>query len=358
MGEQACLDALVANTLTIFEDDGVTKVGANCLRNHTALTNVTLPQCKSVESYGLANCTALTTVDMLGGSTGTIAADTFNGDTALAHLILRSGSMTTLSNTSAFTSTPISSGNGAVYVPLDLLATYKAHNGWKNYVILPLSAYPATDFSTITESWAELDAMTQAQIEAKYAVGDTKLVDLGTEGKVYAQIAGFGLDDLASSDKAKVTFVAKGLLATNRRMNSGSTTAGGWAASVMRTYLSGTILPLMPSELQSAIKEVTKYSDGYENSAIVHDETTTDKLWIPSAREVYGGTSYEQTGPVYGDLFGGNSARVRYDQSGSASNWWLRSAYSAGGFRRISTSGSMSSYEASGYAGVAVGFCI
>lgn len=178
MGEQACLDALVANTLTSFEDDGVTKVGAACLRYHTALTDVTMSQCKSVESSGLGDCTNLEVVDMLG--TGTIAASAFSGDTKLAHLLLRGASKTTLSATSAFTSTPISYHEGAIYVPSDLLATYKADTNWKNYFITTLDKYPLSTFESITESWAELDAMTQAQIEAKYAVGDTKLLDLGT----------------------------------------------------------------------------------------------------------------------------------------------------------------------------------
>lgn len=367
MGEQACLDALVANTLTSFEDDGVTKVGENCLRYHTALTDVTLPQCKSVESYGLAECTNLEVVDMLGS--GTIAANAFDGDTKLAHLLLRSESKTTLSATSAFTSTPILLGNGAIYVPSDLLATYKADANWKNYFITTLDKYPKSDFSTINESWAELDAMTQAQIEAKYAVGDTKLIDLGTEGKVYAQIAGFGLDDLTSGGKAKVTFVTKGMLATFHRMNpanssgtQGTGANGGWEYSEMRTYLSGTVLPLLPSELQSAIKAVTKYSGNIvpgESTVTKDGCVTQDKLWIPSHREVFGESTYEENGPVYSGLFPDQNSRVKYSQSGSVDYWWLRSASSVLYFRGVGTYGNAYQYYANDSTfGVVLGFCI
>ena len=364
MGEQACLDALVANTLTSFEDDGVTKVGTNCLRYHTALTDVTLSQCKSVESYGLAGCTNLEVVDMLGS--GTIGTNAFNGDTKLAHLLLRGASKTTLSSTNAFNGTPIKPGNGAIYVPSDLLATYKVDDNWKSYFITTLDKYPLSTFDTITESWTELDAMTQAQIEAKYAVGDTKLIDLGTEGKVYAQIAGFGLDDLASGGKAKVTFVTKGMLATLKRMNptnssgtQGTGANGGWEYSEMRTYLDNTVLALLPSELQSVVKSVTKYSDYIVpgETAITHDQETQDKLWIPSAREVYGGTSYEQTGPIYSDLFS-VSARVKYGQSGSANYWWLRSAYSKDRFRDMSSGGGVDYSTPNNTYGVVLGFCI
>lgn len=150
MGEQACLDALVADTLTSFEDDGITKVGADCLRYHTALTDVTMSQCKSVESYGLAGCTNLEVVDMQG--TGTIGTNAFNGDVKLAHFLLRGASKTTLSSTNAFTNTLIGFGSGAIYVPSDLLATYKADSNWSNFFITTLDKYPLTEFSTIEDS--------------------------------------------------------------------------------------------------------------------------------------------------------------------------------------------------------------
>ena len=366
MGEQACLDALVANTLTSLEDDGVTRVGANCLRYHTALTDVKLPQCKSVETYGLAGCTNLEVVDMLGR--GSINSNAFNGDTKLAHLLLRGASKTALASTNAFSGTPISRGNGAIYVPSDLLATYKADTNWKKYFITTLDRYPLSSFDTITESWAELDAMTQAQIEAKYAIGDTKLIDLGTEGKVYAQIAGFGLDDLTSGGKAKVTFVTKSMLATAHRMNpadssgaQGTGANGGWEYSEMRTYLSGTVLPLLPSELQSAIKSVTKYSGNIvpgESTVTKDGCVTQDKLWIPSHREVLGESTYEENGPVYSGLFPNAASRVKYNQSGSANYWWLRSANSADSFRGVSGYGNAYNYSALSTSGVVLGFSL
>ena len=366
MGEQACLDALVADTITSFEDDGVTKVGENCLRYHKALTDVTLSQCKSVDAYGLANCTNLEVVDMLGG--GTIASAAFSGDTKLAHLLLRGASKTTLSATAAFSSTPISLGNGAIYVPSDLIATYKADTNWKNYFITTLDKYPLSSFDTIEDDWATIIAKAEAGTASQsYSIGDTKLIDLGAEGKVYAQIAGFDLDDLTSGGKAKVTFVTKGMLATNHRMNpannggaQGTGANGGWEHSEMRTYLNDTVFALLPSELQSAIKSVTKYSDYIVpgESAVTHDQETQDKLWIPSAREVFGGTSYEQTGPIYSGLFSNNASRVKFNKSGSASIWWLRSASSASSFRNVASNGSANNGGSDYARSVVLGFCI
>lgn len=358
MGEQACLDALVADTLTSFEDDGITKVGASRLEYKQALTEVKLPVCKSVEASGFAYCANLEVVDMLG--TGTIDAGAFQNDAKLAHLLLRGSTKTTLSSANAFSSTPINLGNGAVYVPSELLATYKADSMWRGYFITTLDKYPLSSFDTITESWAELDAMTQAQIEAKYAVGDTKLIDFGTKGKVYAQIAGFGHDDLTGgSGKAKVTFVLKGTLETHR-MNASNTAVGGWAATEMRSYLASDILPLMPSDLQAALKEVTKYSFGYTDSSTANaDMESTDKLFLLSAAEVgFSSVNFETKAAMYDIFTSSSGGRVKYNQSGSTSEWLLRSAYSATGFTYVSVMGTAGGSNANYSHGVVFGFCI
>lgn len=359
MGEQACLDALVADTLTSFEDDGVTKVGENCLRYHTALTDVTLSQCRSVEDYGLANCINLEVVDMFGN--GTIAGNAFNGDKKLVHLLLRGASKTTLSATSAFTSTPYPMGGGAVYVPQDLVATYKADSNWSNYPIFPLSEYPKAGLpETVSDSWSDIIAASaNGTYDSKYAVGDVKSVSIDST-TYYFVLAAKDADVLASDGTTTVPMtwlMFKKFYGITHNMNSTATTSGGWEASAMRTWLSGTILPLMPSEVQAAIKEVRKYSDTYE-SAIVHDQVTADKLWIPSAREVFGGTSYEQAGPIYSGALGSSDARVRYTQSGSTDYWWLRSAYSVGNFRYVGTGGVVGNRGANNNYGVVFGFCI
>ena len=78
-----------------------------------------------------------------------------------------------------------------------------------------------------------------------------------------------------------------------------------------------------------------------------------------SAREAFGGTSYEQTGPVYSGLFKDNTARIRYKQSGSAISWWLRSAYSTLRFRIVGNGGTIASNtNADNAFGVVIGFCI
>lgn len=359
MGEQACLDALVANTLTSFEDDDVTNVGTDCLRYHTALTDVTLSKCESVGSYGLADCTNLEVVDMLG--TGTISANAFNGDTKLAHLLLRGASKTALNSNNAFTGTPVTMGDGAVYVPQSLVATYKEDAYWASYLISPLSEYPKSGLpETVSDSWSDIIAASaNGTYDSKYAIGDVKSMSIDG-ATYYFVLAAKDADVLASDGTTTVPMtwlMFKRLYGTFHNMNTSTTTSGGWEASEIRTWFSGTVLPLMPSEVQAAIKEVRKYSDTYE-SAIVHDQVTADKLWIPSAREVFGGTTYEQTGPIYSGVFGSSSARQKYSQSGSNVGWWLRSVVSTQNFRYVNSSGSIANGGASGASGVSFGFCI
>ena len=132
----------------------------------------------------------------------------------------------------------------------------------------------------------------------------------------------------------------------------------------MRTWLRETILPTFPSELQSAIKEVTKTYWDYGDSA---EETITDTIWIPSLEEVNGITtgSYhaETSGVVYSDMFtshtnGSHASRVKYNSSGSAGVWWLRSAYSATYFDYVYNIGGINSSVATNANGVVLGFCI
>lgn len=361
MGEQACLDALVADTLTSFEDDGVSKVGPSCLYRKNTLVDVTLPQCKSIYNSGMSNCLNLESVDMLG--TGTIDSSAFYGDKKLKHLVLRGLTKTTLYSYTAFTDTPISTGDGAIYVDSSLLAQYKADNNWKDFYITTLDKYPLSVFETIEDDWATIIAKAEAGTASQsYSIGDTKLIDLGNQGQVYAQIAAFNADPLASdgTKTAGITFITKQVLATKRIINSYSYSENGdWEHSDMRSYLSSTILPLLPSVLQSGIKEVTKYSDYFAQGAstVTHDQATTDKLWIPSARETVGGSSYEQTGPVYSGLFT-NSNSLKKSDGTSFVYWWLRSASATNYYRHINNSGAIGNTTSSTAQGIALGFCV
>lgn len=212
---------------------------------------------------------------------------------------------------------------------------------------------------TISDSWAEIDAaVTNGTYKTKYNIGDTKALDLGDQGNILMQIAAFDADELADgSGTAAITWVAKQLLVTKSVMNSSKTNADGYPASDMKTYMEGTIWGKIPSTVQALIQTVKKTS--YDKTTAA-DLTSNLKVWIPSAREIFGGSDYEQSGPVYSDLFvDAKSRKKNVYGSSSAVHWWLRSAHSGNGtvFREVYPNGDMGSNSASSYYGVCLGFC-
>ena len=207
-------------------------------------------------------------------------------------------------------------------------------------------------------TWDDVIAATKNGKYKNFEIGAMKELDLGTEGVVHMQIVGIDVDELADgSGKAPLTFISKELLATKQKMHSNATTTGGWESTAMRTYLKNTIKPLIPAAVAAGIKEVTKYSKS--DDAANNNATTTDDVWIPSVREIFGSssTSVETSGPVYTDLFDNSSARVK-NLNGSADAWWLRSANDTIAFRRVDNKGVTGNSNANYTRGVALGFCL
>ena len=214
---------------------------------------------------------------------------------------------------------------------------------------------------TITDSWDDIIAAgNNGTYSSKYNIGDTKKIDLGSEGTVAMVLVAKDTDNLADgSGKAHMTWISEQLLNTKHRMNASATTEGGWEASEMRTYVRGTIKPLIPSNVRSAIKEVTKISRIYRSGSAVDNVTSTDDVWIPSRKEMNFDASYESNGVVYSDAFPDNASRIKKQPgASSAAAWWLRSANGASIFGSVNTDGSYDYGTAYGERGVAVGFCI
>lgn len=220
---------------------------------------------------------------------------------------------------------------------------------------------------TITDTWAEIFANeANGTYSTKYSIGDTKYINLGTEGGQLMEIVAFDTDDKADgSGKAKITWISKDQLNTTHAMNAtqktvdGETayTAGGWEHSDMRAYLKETVKPLIPETVRNAIVPVTKIQSIYTGGALVKDgQSTTDDVWIPSNHEAGFGTDYETTGAVYSGKFTNNASRIK-KRNGSAKDWWLRSARNTNVFRFVNSDGNSVYYYADGANGVALGFC-
>ena len=240
------------------------------------------------------------------------------------------------------------------------------------------TTYMGSSFNGKLQMQQELDAWEKVIFACKYGnytelypIGYTQELDLGSEGIVNMQVVAHNADELADgSGTAPLTWISKELLGTSKRMNpalvtnndgayqEGTGTIGGWQKTEMRTYMNGTVKNLIPENVRTGIKTVNKTYVGYNTSKSKFSNTSADDCWIPSYREIFGGTSYENSGPIYSAVF--NSAETRKKtkyNSSSTSTWWLRSAINVGAFRDVTTNGA--AFNANAYAsfGVVLGFC-
>lgn len=96
----------------------------------------------AVGIYAFEGCSQITGLDF--ALVTRINAFAFYCCSKLVTLVLRTDSVCTLSSTSAFTSTPIASGSGYIYVPAELLESYKAAANWSTYAdqIRAIEDYP------------------------------------------------------------------------------------------------------------------------------------------------------------------------------------------------------------------------
>lgn len=227
---------------------------------------------------------------------------------------------------------------------------------------------------TIIDSWEEIIAScNDGTYKSKYHIGDSKALDLGSEGVVDMQIAAFDADELANgSGTAAITWISKQLLNTEHRMNPftdfndsthtatlGTGGIGGWKESEMRSWLNSSVKPLIPFTVRSSIKQVKKYSTSMDTSYNkIENELTYDDVWIPSEREVYGRTA--ESGPTYDGLFTSYYDRTKkHIDEANNSWWWLRSV--AGNLGFCGVAANSVDYVSTGahyVHSVALGFCL
>ena len=412
IGDQATVDGLVNHTLTSLEEDGIGIIGDRALYNNTALTSVNFPNATSIGEYAMAGCSALssvsipnatrinqyafqnckdlTSIDLDGvtnignyafsgtgigtlvipdaTSLGTylcqgyrtgvvdqhktvnLSSNRFNSANSLCHLILRSTTMCTLT-TSALTGTAIAAGIGWIYVPTNLVATYKAASNWSNYAsqIVDISEYPKTlQDETISDSWSTIFTNEDnGTYKTVYSLGDIKYMYLnGTPMPM--QIVAF------DEDTSKISWVCKSILDTHNMNPTGDIT-DSWASSNMRAWLRETIYPMIDSTIRNRIVAVTKnYYDAKTRSRL----TISDTVWIPSKYEIFGTTLYENSGTLYTGVFTDDTSRIKkYGLNGSANGWWLRSASSTSYFWCVHSSGYAQNKYANKAGGVVLGFC-
>lgn len=356
-------------SLTDYESTTATTVGKYAFNFMSSLINAKTTA-DTIEERAFNNCTNMETIDFTNPTEKiTIGINAFYSDSKLSSIFVRSSQVAALSSVESIPSHFVV-GNAAIYVHNNLVNDYKSDSKWSVYAdrIYPISAYPVTNFDTINDNWSTIIEKINNGT-ADYKLGDSKSIDLGTEGNVRMYIVGINKDELSdnSGNTAKYTWISRFFPATKHRMNpvlngttEGTGTIGGWEHCEIRTYLNTTIWNLLPSELTAngVIKEVKKYSRIYNTSnAAENNVITNDRIWIPSARELNVTDNYAETqGPIYNEYFTDMYHRYNYNVEGST-NTWVRTAYNAGLFRYCGSGNINSSNYAYSNSGVCFGFC-
>lgn len=195
-----------------------------------------------------------------------------------------------------------------------------------------------------------ISSIAYAKAKAAMDAGTKFSIKLTNGQTLEYKIIGINHDDLADgSGKAGLTFEATNDAMGRQRMNAELTNAGGWEKSELRGRLSsGDLWALLPSELQSKVKSVTKMTDNKGGGSAGTPSATTDKVFLLSTAEIYGdlqsdGSQYEYY----------KSKRVttsnHYEASSSSEYHWTRSVdpNKSTSFYYVLDSGTLISYYGS-----------
>lgn len=195
-----------------------------------------------------------------------------------------------------------------------------------------------------------------AKAKAAMDAGTTWSVKL-TNGKTLTyRIIGINHDDFADgSGKAGLTFEAANDALDQQQMNATKTSVGGWEKSDLRDRLNiGDLWALLPSELQSKVKSVTKMTDNNVGGSAGTPSATTDKVFLLSATEVYGNfwsNGHLQSDGSQYEYYASKGVTLRnYSVAASGYSCWTRSAstgYSTS-FHYVLWNGDCGDSEASG----------
>lgn len=204
-----------------------------------------------------------------------------------------------------------------------------------------------------------------------------KSVTLTDGAQTTVQIVGFAHDDKTNGGKAGITFIFGDCIG-EAPMNPSETNAGGWEASQMRTYLNGDGMALLPNDLLGVIAPVDKLTNNVgETQSVSSVSTTSDKLWLFSATELYGADGWRVLDSSYDVVLNAEGTTYKLfremvvgsaehpvlvkNYEGSSDGWWERSPSP-----HRSTDFGYTSYDGYAYVGgsavssmgVVPGFCI
>ena len=167
---------------------------------------------------------------------------------------------------------------------------------------------------------------------AYFQLGDLIQLDLGTIDGI--NCGSVRMQKVAANEaNAKSVWMAKDFLATAMKISDVNNNDGGWGACDLRDWLNGAFLQALPYGLPNAIVAMTRYARSYESGVYITNAQYTDKIFIPSVRELNGTNSAATLGPTYRQFYPTQASRVKtLGIGGSTYRTWLRDVSSISGY--------------------------
>lgn len=106
-------------------------VNSTAFYNCSVLEQIQLPWCKQIRLGAFENCIALSSITL--PNCNLIKGEAFRNCTSLDNVTILSLTVCSLANSNAFTGTPIANSTGSIFVPENLVESYKAAENWSYY---------------------------------------------------------------------------------------------------------------------------------------------------------------------------------------------------------------------------------
>lgn len=280
----------------------------------------------SIDTIDLIN-----TSDKIEIKNSAFISNIYNKNSNFNRLIIRSPQMAVLSDlASNILPSPFYTIKGAIFVPNNLVQTYKNNTNWEPcysniFSLDQLTTIDNLNFESISDSWEQIVTNSKnGTYKTKYHIGDIKKFHIGDK-EYYAKLIGIDADTIyGTSDKAPMTWLSYNI--GSYQMNSTVSTTNGWRQMDLRTKLREQILPSMDNAIKNNILVIDKTYYDYDTGTTLH---INDNISIPSYRELYSSNSFENSGVIYGSKF---SFRQMNPED---NDYWVRTSVNTSAFETI-----------------------
>ena len=222
----------------------------------------------------------------------------FNNNYFLKFLKLNYPYVIPLVRIAGLSTTPIGNGSGHIYVPDELLASYRSAPQWNNFnqKFKGISEYEQ-DFNlykdSITDDWSTILTNCANNAVDRYKIGDTKTVMIDNVPTQF-RIVGKEVDTLKNSTNTMTKAPLTWLETTITRVAPPQSVQDVFGTSNPRQFQNATNFRNIISQIynnieptvKAGIKEVIKTSRGRNQAGDFGNYTSEDFIWPPSRLEL------------------------------------------------------------------------